>query len=70
MGDVRTWDFGMGDMRDAFTMMNADELKKENATEGEREAHDAMMGAIHEKQQAEERYGSPVKTCGLGIDLH
>lgn len=28
MGDVRTWDFGMGDMRDAFTMMNADELKK------------------------------------------
>lgn len=56
MGDVRTWDFGMGDMRDAFTMMNADELKKENATEGEREAHDAMMGAIHEKQQAEERY--------------
>lgn len=56
MGDVRTWDFGIGDMRDAFTMMNADELKKENATEGEREAHDAMMGAIHEKQQAEERY--------------
>ena len=56
MGDVRTWDFGMGDMRDAFTIMNADELKKENATEGEREAHDAMMGAIHEKQQAEERY--------------
>ena len=56
MGDVHTWDFGMGDMRDAFTMMNADELKKENATEGEREAHDAMMGAIHEKQQAEERY--------------
>lgn len=56
MSDVRTWDFGMGDMRDAFTMMNADELKKENATEGEREAHDAMMGAIHEKQQAEERY--------------
>lgn len=56
MGDVRTWDFGMGDMRDAFTMMNADELKKENSTEGEREAHDAMMGAIHEKQQAEERY--------------
>ncbi|WP_270530565.1 LPD38 domain-containing protein [Phocaeicola plebeius] len=56
MGDVRTWDFGMGDMRDAFTMMNADELKKENATEGEREAHAAMMGAIHEKQQAEERY--------------
>ena len=24
MGDVRTWDFGMGDMRDALTMMNAE----------------------------------------------
>lgn len=57
MGDVRTWDFGMGDMRDAFTMMNADDLKGENAKEGERESHDMMMGAIHEKQQAEERYG-------------
>ena len=29
--------------------------KKENATEGEREAHDAMMGAIHENNK-EERY--------------
>lgn len=57
MGDVRTWDFGMGDMRDALTMMNADKLKGDNATEGERESHDMMMGAIHEKQQAEERYG-------------
>lgn len=57
MGDVRTWDFGMGDMVDAMTMMNADKLKDDNATEGERESHDMMMGAIHEKQQAEERYG-------------
>lgn len=57
MGDVRTWDFGMGDMCDALTMINADDLKGKNATEGEHEAHDAMMGAIHEKQQAEERYG-------------
>lgn len=57
MGDVRTWDFGMGDMRDALTMINADDLKGKNTTEGEHEAHDAMMGAIHEKQQAEERYG-------------
>ena len=55
MGDVRTWDFGMGDMADAMTMMNADKLKGDNATEGERESHDMMMGAIHEKQQAEER---------------
>lgn len=57
MGDVCTWDFGMGDMADAMTMMNADKLKGDNATEGERESHDMMMGAIHEKQQAEERYG-------------
>lgn len=57
VSDVRTWDFGMGDMADAMTMMNADDLKNGTATEGEREAHDAMMGAIHEKQQAEERYG-------------
>lgn len=57
MGDVRTWDFGMGDMADTMTMMNADKLKGDNATEGERESHDMMMGAIHEKQQAEERYG-------------
>lgn len=57
IGDVRTWDFGMGDMADAMTMMNADKLKGDNATEGERESHDMMMGAIHEKQQAEERYG-------------
>lgn len=56
MGDVRTW-VGMGDMADAMTMMNADKLKGDNATEGERESHDMMMGAIHEKQQAEERYG-------------
>ena len=47
----------MGDMADAMTMMNADKLKGDNATEGERESHDMMMGAIHEKQQAEERYG-------------
>ena len=57
IGDVRTWDFGMGDMADAMTMMNADKLKGDNATEGERESYDMMMGAIHEKQQAEERYG-------------
>lgn len=56
-GDIRTWDFGMGDMMDAMTLVNADSLKSDTATDGERGAHDAMMGAIHEKQQAEERYG-------------
>ena len=42
---------------DAMTLVNADSLKSDTATDGEREARDAMMGAIHEKQQAEERYG-------------
>ena len=56
-GDIRTWDFGMGDVMDAMTLVNADSLKSDTATDGEREARDAMMGAIHEKQQAEERYG-------------
>ena len=56
-GDVRTWDFGMGDMRDALTMMNADGLKGENATEGEREAYNEMMGALYNKGQAELMYG-------------
>lgn len=56
-GDVRTWDFGMGDMRDAMTMMNADDLKGENATEGEREAYNEMMGALYNKGQAEQMYG-------------
>lgn len=57
MGDVRTWDFGMGDMRDALTMMNADDLKGENATEGEREAYNEMMDALYNKGQAEQMYG-------------
>ncbi len=57
MGDFRTWDFGISDMRDAMTMVHAGQLKGEKATEGEREAYDAMMEAIHEKQQADEQYG-------------
>lgn len=57
VGDFRTWDFGMGDLKDAMTMMNADQLKGKNATQGEREAHDEMMGAIAKKQEAEQMYG-------------
>ena len=57
VGDFRTWDFGMSDLRDALTMMHAEDLKGENATEGEREAYDHMMGAIYEHQQADELYG-------------
>jgi N12 class adenine-specific DNA methylase len=56
-GDFRTWNFGMSDMRDALTMMNADDLKGENATEGEREAYNEMMGALYNKGQAEQMYG-------------
>lgn len=57
MGDFRTWDFGMSDMMDAMTMVNADQLKGENATEGEKAAYNDMMSAIMEKQQSDEQYG-------------
>ena len=57
VGDVRTWDFGMGGMRDALTKMNAKDLQGENATEGEKEAYHSMMGAIHEREKADEMYG-------------
>ena len=57
VGDFRTWDFGMGDMRDALTMVNAEDLQGENATEGEKEAYQSMMGAIHEREKADEMYG-------------
>lgn len=56
-GDFRTWDFGISDMRDALTMMNADDLKGENATDGEREAYNEMMGALYNKGQADQMYG-------------
>ncbi len=57
VGDFRTWDFGMGDLKDAMTMVNADQLKGKNVTQGEREARDEMMSAIAKKQQAEQMYG-------------
>ncbi len=57
VGDFRTWDFGMSDIMDAMTMANADQLKGENATEGEKAAYNDMMSAILEKQQADEQYG-------------
>ena len=57
VGDVRTWDFGMGDMRDALTMLHAEDLQGEDATEGEKEAYQSMMGAIHEREKADEMYG-------------
>ena len=56
-GDFRTWDFGMSDLSDAMTMMHADQLVGENATEGEREAYNEMMGALYNKEQSEQAYG-------------
>lgn len=58
VGDFRTWDFGMSDMRDALTMLHAEDLQGGNATEGEKEAYQSMMGAIHEREKADEMYGS------------
>lgn len=57
VGDFRTWDFGMSDLSDAMTMMHADQLTDENATDGERAAYNEMMGAIYNKEQAEQAYG-------------
>ena len=57
VSDFRTWDLGMSDMRDAMTMMYADGLNDENATEGERAAYNEMMGALYNKEQAEQAYG-------------
>ena len=55
-GDIRTWDFGIGDMMDAMTMMNAAEPKRPQ-TEQEKAANQEMMRAIHENQQTEAMYG-------------
>ena len=55
-GDARTWDFGLGDMLDAITMLNADQLIGENATEGEKEAYNEMMRSIYDSQVAGQRY--------------
>ncbi len=56
-GDIRTWDFGMGDMKEAMTKLNADKLTADNATENERDAYNEMTGAIHDKEEAEQMYG-------------
>lgn len=55
-GDARTWDFGLGDLLDAITMLNADQLIGENATEGEKEAYNEMMRSIYDLQVAGQKY--------------
>ncbi len=54
---IRTWDMGMGALRDASVKVNAENLTGENATDGERAAYDEMMGAIYNNEQAEQLYG-------------
>ena len=55
-GDIRTWDFGIGDMMDAMTMMNAADPKRPQ-TEHEKAANQEMLRAIHENQRTEAMYG-------------
>lgn len=50
------FDLGMGDLNRNLTRMHADDLNGENATEGEREAYNEMMGATYKKEQAEQMY--------------
>ena len=56
VSDFRTWDFGMNDLSDAMTMLNAERYFSPNATEGERKAREAMMKAIYDKQETENLY--------------
>lgn len=57
VSDSRTWDFGTGDLMDAMTMLNVDKYSAPDATEGEKQAGQEMLKAIHDKQQVEEMYG-------------
>ncbi len=57
MGDARTWDLGVGDVRDNVTALREKEYTGEGATSGERSAYHEMLGARHEKEQAEREYG-------------
>ena len=57
-GDIRSWDFGIGDMKDALTMLRASDDKHGlPPTDKEREANQEMLKAIHENQQTEAMYG-------------
>ena len=57
-GDIRSWDFGIGDMKDALTMLRASDDKHGlPPTDQEKEANQEMLRAIHENQQAEAMYG-------------
>lgn len=57
VGDIRTWDFGTGDLLDAMTMMNADKYSSPDATEGEKRAGQEMLKAVSDAQQTEQMFG-------------
>lgn len=57
VGDIRSWDFGLGDVGDAVTMLNADYYTSDDATEGEKAAGNAMMKAVYDHQQTQQTYG-------------
>ncbi len=52
-GDLRSWDFGMGDLMDATAMAAHDT----NYSQGENKASRLMMQSAYENQQAESMYG-------------
>lgn len=57
VGDIRSWDFGIGNMSDAMTMLNADQYSADVATEGEKRAGQAMLKAAYDRQQTEQEFG-------------
>lgn len=56
VGDIRTWDFGMGDFMDAMTMAGHEYYTSPNATEKEKEAGKKMMKAIYDNEQTQAQY--------------
>lgn len=56
LGDLRTWDFGISDLRDALTLMDADEIP-ENASKEEREAYTTLMESAYSNEQISSQYG-------------
>ncbi len=54
--DSRNWDFGVQDLLDVNTMLNADKMIGESATEGQRAAYNAMMGSIADRKRAEAEF--------------
>ena len=57
VGDARTWDFGMSDVRDAITMVRSNGAIGENSSPEDKKAYNAMMEAIATKQDIEGKYG-------------